>query len=122
MRLIIMITYVLLKIALCNTLDFERSLSICLPTRVLVSIRLITCTLDPRLWSHKSLMLYALGDRKTLKDTGQGSVKLEIKLQNGKNKECTLHNALNVLLVSKSLRVTSTSKKGKVFTLIKNEI
>ena len=43
MRLIIMITYVLLKIVLSNTLDFERLLRICLPARVLVSIRLITC-------------------------------------------------------------------------------
>ena len=40
MRLIIMITYVLLKIVLCNTFVLER-LTICLPIRVLVSIRLL---------------------------------------------------------------------------------
>ena len=40
MRLIIMITYVLLKIVLCNTFGLER-LTICLPIRVLVSIRLL---------------------------------------------------------------------------------
>ena len=71
-------------------------------------------------------MLYALGDGKTLQVTGQGSVELEIKLQNGKNKECTLHNVVNVLLVSSLaynlLRVTSASKKGKVLTLTKNEM
>ena len=40
MRLSIMITYVLLKIVLCNTFGLER-LTICLPIRVLVSIRLL---------------------------------------------------------------------------------
>ena len=45
------------------------------------------------------------------------------KLPNGKDKEYTLHNVLNVLLVSSLaynlLRVTSGSKKGKVLTLSK---
>ena len=63
-----------------------------------------------------------LGDGRSLQAIGQGSVVLEMKLPNGKNKACTLHNVLLApSLAYNLLSVTSASNKGKVVTFSKSK-
>ena len=63
-----MITYVLLKIVICNMLDLERLLTICLLARVLVSIRLITVVAEDgsKIWRLNMLVSRNLLKKVTL--------------------------------------------------------
>jgi len=63
-----------------------------------------------------------LGDGRSLQAIGKGSVKLRMKLPNGKMNLCTLHDVLLVPDLAYNLfNVTSASKRGKVTTFSKLE-